>query len=111
MGHGGGGAGHTARQGASSGDSSPNPEPNPTPNSKSDPNPSLNSTPSHHPDPDPNPNQVPRQETLKLLKCAYGVGQQMAVAYYERGVRSLEQVVPTLTRTLTPSLTLTLPHL
>ena len=71
----------------------------------------LTLTPNHHPDPDPNPNQVPRQETLKLLKCAYGVGQQMAVAYYERGVRSLEQVVPTLTRTLTPSLLLTLPHL
>ena len=48
------------------------------------------------------------QETLKLLKCAYGIGQQMAVAYYERGVRSLEQVIPTLTLTLTPPLLLTL---
>ena len=33
---------------------------------------------------------MPRQQTLKLLKSAYGVGQQMAVDYYERGVRSLE---------------------
>ena len=51
---------------------------------------------------------MPKQETLKLLKSAYGVGQQMAVDYYERGVRSLE-VLLDLTLTLTLSLPLTRP--